>query len=186
MSETLVTTIDGNQVKLTSDGTFFTNLETGPVRDKSLDGLKKKLANIKRASTRAQAVELPAVALVWGGRWGDDTESPDHWFTGTFAGVNAHTGDVTFLVGKEKMELTEYAVFFRAGDPAIETVKGLLKARRTAERQAALTKKAYEEAIERYGHHVRVGYGRHGADKAEQAGAAEQRLIDFLAGKVTK
>lgn len=182
MSETLVTTIDGNEIKLSGDGMFFAALKSGRVQDKSLDGLKKKLANIKRASSRAQAIELPAVALVWGGRWGDDDESKDVWYTGTFAGVNAHSGDVTFLAGKHKMELTSYAVFFRAGDPAIETVKELLKARRAAAREFDRAKKAYDAAAEKHGHRINVGYGR-GRDKTEQAAIAEQKLIDFLAPK---
>lgn len=148
--------------------------------DKTLDGLKKKVDNLLRASARAQAVNLSATVLQLETGWrNEDTRAT--WLVGTFLGINAHTAEVSFkkLTG-EPVHLSGSAYFFRSDDPAIPKIQELLKDRIAKEKVARLAREAADELLERHGHRPQLGRARTGG-KSEEAAKAEQLLIDVLA-----
>jgi len=148
------------------------------VTDKTLDGLKKKLDNIVRASARAQAISLPAVVLEFYEGWRDSV-SKATWRTGTFAGINAHTGEISFNLkdGKERVAM-DSAWFFRADHPALPELRQLVEQRLATAKAAADADKKLDAALERHGFRPHIGRS---SNKLEQAARVEQDLIDVLA-----
>jgi phenylpropionate dioxygenase-like ring-hydroxylating dioxygenase large terminal subunit len=148
------------------------------VTDKSLDGLKKKLDNIVRASARAQAISLPAVVLEFYAGWRDDVTKAT-WRTGTFAGINAHTGEISFDVknSKERLKLN-HGWFFRTDHPALPEIRELVEQRLATAKAAADATKKLDAALERHGFKPHIGDSR---NKLEAAARVEQDLIDVLA-----
>jgi hypothetical protein len=177
-----VCTHNGVAIKMEkTDGIFYGRPKgrDEDVADKSLDGLKRKLDNIARASVRAQAVALPAVVMVRRDSWEDDSRVKTvDWYEGTFAGINAHTGEISFRTGNNKPLEISSGWFFRADEPALERLRALAADAIATARVAKEADKKFHKEIEAHGHYPRLGYARH---KTEEAARAEQALIDFLA-----
>lgn len=169
---------DGTEIRLeATTGRFYARLKDGEVGDKTLDGVKRKLDNIRRASARKDAIAIAAVLFVPKSHysWSDEDEGGD-WYEGTFAGINAHTGEISFVV-KGKREQFHSGYLFRAGDPAIAEVKTLQAAYVAAYRAEKDAQKKYEAAKKQHGHYPSTDSRR---DKSAAAADAEERAVAFL------
>ena len=155
-----------------------TDGDTKTIKDKTLDGLKKKLETSGRAEAIAKAADAPILAVTVS-RWEADAD----FVEGTFAGINAHTGQVTIDVGgkKKQIETRSETFFFRRDDPSVKTLRELIKdwAKHRKAEQAAL--KVLHDHATRHGFKLSDGYVP-SRDKVNSAMRREQAMVTFLSG----
>jgi hypothetical protein len=189
----------GVEIKLeATSGRFYAWIrgETEPVTyDKALDGLKRKIDDYKRAQSRTIIGDVPVVAMVYGYDYYGEDKRPK-WFRGQFVGLNAHTEHVkiqqriTVRKGVEPaMRIDTYdasrCYLFRADDAAaIDTVKGLIEQRVTAQKALKAAEVALEAALDKHSYHAKLG--GYGSTKAEKAAVAETELAAFLQSRAPK
>jgi hypothetical protein len=180
-SVTVIGTHGGIEISIGRDGKFFCRLgEEGTpggrtISDKTLDGLKTKIDAHARLAARRKGAAIDAVIMQRKDRWNDEGRTT--WTHGTFAGLNAHSGDLTFLTGKgEKVEASRYyAWLFPANSPHLEQLKALAAERDRAELAAKRADQALTAALKAHGFQPeRLGRGTNAAAELETA------IVEFL------
>lgn len=162
------------------DATFYTEYAGDYLTAPALAALKGKIDAKDRQVARYQAGDLEAVILIQEG-WASNPKW--RWNTGTFVGINGHTGDVTFKVGGEEVRYSGVTVF-RKGDPAIERVQELIRLEREAQLAANKATDEREAAERAHGYRPAIGRRRsHDTDKRRAATEEEQALVAFLKGE---
>jgi len=172
-----VTTHAGVAIYVGADGDFYGVVDSHKREARTLVALKREIDNSRRLSSRAAAADLEAVVLVRDGYGHTHRET---WYEGTFAGLNAHTGDVSLKLATGKLlSLTHHRLrFFKAGDPAIARIKELLDANRVAQKAAEVADNALDDALKASSFEIDMGYARR---TTEGAAKAEEALLKALA-----
>ncbi len=170
----------GLAIKLeTTTGKFYCPLGDHVSFDKTLDGLKGKIDNWMRITARNAAAKLPAVLMRRADRWGDDNKTT--WIEGTFAGMNAHTGELTVIAKNgQRIELRYAGWLFPADSPHLPRIRKLAETRDETARIAKAAEKELDAALEDYGYQPHVGRGTNAAAETEA------EIVRFLSGDQVK
>jgi hypothetical protein len=169
---------EGVEVSLDSRGHFLATVEGEQLTSETYENLTKAITAKQRRITRVRAAELPVVALVpkENSRY-FGADRGEMWVTGTFRGVNAHTGDTMLTVGGEKKQYGE-PWLFRPDDPAIPRLKELVTQRDAARKEARRLEEAVDGALKKHG--VQPAGVRYGSDKQAQAAEIEETVVKKL------
>lgn len=184
MSDTTLGIHGGVQLAMRPDGIFYATVDGLLLTNSTLAGLKTRIDNYRRATTRTRATAVEVAVLVLGSEWvgGDTRRATAVWHRGVFGGVNAHTGVITIVkANNQKVVIDEASWFFRADDrEAIAQVQALIDERlRTDEAATNAKRKLYDELKQRG---IRVG-DRYQSKGTEKAAATEDALITALEAK---
>lgn len=191
--DALVTTHSGVDVFLDAEGgQFYCELEGRSQLTKSskLATLKLAITNAQREEARARAGKLPVVAMTGRSGWRDEDSSYSFLY-GTFAGINAHTGDPRILLSRgagdyrkagDVVELSDHARFIRAaeGDEVVPEIRRLVTQVNETRRTHEKAREMLDAYLKKHAHQVHVSLGGRNVNRSERAAEAEEALIKFL------
>lgn len=169
-----------------AEGRFWCTLDGRRVASKSLEEIKRRIDNYARAKARAIASDVRVTVFIGAGgsyyRGWEDADDDSRWITGTFAGVNAHTDEVTIKEANKREQTVSAGSshFFLASNTAgIAEVKALVKERAIAYHAAKVADAKVDRALDRHAHTFQMPQGRD-STATERAAAAEQALLRAL------
>jgi hypothetical protein len=173
---------EGVEIAIDARGRFTATVDGEEISSETYENITKAITAKQRRVTRVQAAEIPVVALVRKAASRYAQSTTEEWVTGTFRGVNAHTGDVMFTVGGKK-ESYDGPWLFRPDDPAIPGIKDLITQRAAARKEWERLEEVVEAALRKHG--IRPTGQRYGGDKQALAAETEEAVVKKL-GKAAK
>lgn len=180
-----VSTHNGVDIHLSEDkGDFYADPKGGrQVRDKTLDGLKAKLDGLVRGRVREEALNLPAVVISMD-RNGYGREATLTYIEeeGTFKGVNAHTGDITFTRARDGKVVNVSGWWYPKDHPDLPRIRELAAASVAAYKANKAAQGALENALQVNGLQPRVSTG-YRENKTAAAARTEEELVKHLQGE---
>jgi nitrogenase molybdenum-iron protein alpha/beta subunit len=185
-----VTTHAGLDIFVRDDGQFTALRGTETIKDKTLDGLRKKLDNIARQNVRRLASKVPILVLRLEESWRNENgEMTVVWDEGTFAGINAHTGELTIEMtdgSKSKKRIrrsgirSHDATLLHAKHPKIREIRKAALALVEAHRAKTKAEKLLESLTEKYG----AKWQHHYSMTTENAAALEEEIVTKLEASI--
>lgn len=169
----------GHTVYVDDEGTFYARVQEKPHKKLSsvrLTDLHRAIDRWEREQRRAEAATTRVRAFYRRDRFSSRTH--DDWVAGVFVRLNGVTGAVTIRAddGREQ-EVSSYAILFPDDDKVQEAIEAARAQVVAADAAVEVAQKAYDAAVEHYGHRVQLGYGRADTRRAAEAEAA---LVAFL------